>query len=155
MARIGKTGNAKIARKALERAKKSVKKLTAKNFKSKCRAAYGAVTEAAAHTGAAVHGNEAVKGLHKALHAAERQVVKACLSSLKAPPKRRKRSRSSDDDLEKLFRGHRAAAPRSRAASWWSETPSARFYAPASGSNEPAVTAAEWGSMSGLRRRRK
>lgn len=68
MAKIGKSGNVKVARAALGRLRKA----------KGCTAAVGALVEAAAHTGAALRGGEKAPGLHKALHAAEKRVVKAC-----------------------------------------------------------------------------
>ena len=68
MARIGKTGNAKVARRALARVRKA----------KSCAAAVGALTEAAAHTGAALRGGERAPGLHEALHAAEDRVLRTC-----------------------------------------------------------------------------
>lgn len=169
MARIGKTGNAKIAQKALARLRK------VKSGKQACKLAVKAFAEAAAHTGAAVHGGEKAKGLHKQLHAAEKKVTSLCaevhvkIVRRKKSSSRRRRSSADDFDLGDYFGGGRGGGGSSSSArssssrstmpgAPWAASSRPGFYAPASGSGGAAFTREQFNratGFSGLRRRKR
>lgn len=161
MARIGKTGNAKIAKKALARiSKMNPRASSTKTGEAKCRAAIKTFAEAAAHTGAALHGGEKAKGLHKQLHGAEKKVTSLCALSKPAGKKKRssrRRSSADDFDLGDYFGGGRGGGSSSSSSR---STVAARptFYAPASGSGGGAFTREQFNratGFSGLRRRKR
>ena len=166
MARIGKTGNAKIAKRALDRIRKMKRASSLKAGRPKCRAAVKAFAEAAAHTGAALHGGEKAKGLHKQLHGAEKKVILLCdltRPQTKAKPKKRssrRRSAADDFDPSGYFGGGRSGGSSGGSSSSSRSTVAARptFYAPASGSSGGAFTREQFNratGFSGLRRRKR
>lgn len=155
MARIGKTGNAKIAKRALARIRK------VKSKKGACKIAIKAFAEAAAHTGAALHGGERAKGLHKQLHAAEKRVTRLCSEVYVKIARRKKgatrrRARYDLDDFD-WEPAPRVTAVRTAPARAADATVTTRFVAGPSGAGGQVFDRAAWRAattLDGLRRRR-